>query len=153
MTACAMCGDCCRVIGLRWPKQAFRERRDDPAPLTSPNAQADHDFILRHWTEVSVERAERLLPGFTAAYQPGATFFYVCDAFDYESNLCTAHDERPPVCSDFPWYNTPPGTRGAINRAFRRCSYWADVPREQWPEGIAPLPSPPIQIQRKMTVK
>ena len=42
-----------------------------------------------------------------------------------------AHDERPPLCSDYPWYGREPGT-GEKGLPLR-CSFWADYPAERRP--------------------
>jgi hypothetical protein len=64
----------------------------------------------------------------------------LCDAFDPQTRTCLAYDERPPVCSDYPWYRKSPGNDQI---ASLRCSFWADVPKEEWPKGVR------IQLRRK----
>lgn len=164
MTACAMCGDCCRAIAMkrsmtrivawaRWYRQWDRYlasggevRPTQEEHGHNPRTRLDVYFMEKHWHRVGREEAARLLPGM--GYK--GAYYFTCDAFDPEANLCTAHEERPPICRDFPWYESRPDLEVTrLNPAFRRCSYWADVPRERWPEGIDPLPSPLIQIRRK----
>lgn len=126
---CAKCGDCCAVIMLKVTK-ADIEKCSGP----------DRDFIMQHWTEISRKEANRLAPGLVKLCRGNPHVFYSCDKWDSESRLCTAHDERPPVCQGFPWYDREPN--GFALLPYRRCSFWHEVPREQWPDGVQPLESP-----------
>jgi Fe-S-cluster containining protein len=104
------CGDCCDPVFLAadateradWWKQEITAGRP-------PSEGSDADFISKHWHEEW--RDER-----------GAR--YRCDFFDPNHRECTAHDQRPGVCSGFPWYGEEP-TRG---RVAGRCSYQWDLP-------------------------
>lgn len=67
-----------------------------------------------------------------------------CDQFDRTSRLCLAHDHRPSICRDFPWYGREPrGTRTewngehVIGLISRRCSFWADVPASERPADVS----------------
>jgi Fe-S-cluster containining protein len=139
---------CCRLIALRWGPEELAERgerarvlAEDP-DLTEEQRANERDnlatlaFIAAHWHEVSEAEALALLPEMVDDWC-GA--YYTCDQFDGERSLCMAHDTRPPICSGFPWYGAEPGTKGMINRALRRCGYWADVPRERWPVTVVPM--------------
>lgn len=151
MTAgCARCGDCCESIYLftsldlkLWTTEALKatpdpatddgwaywrehgwsddhrataERWYNPDGLLRANA----DFITARWTAVGDER-------------------WTCDAFDPDSRTCTAHDTRPPVCRDYPWYGKEPTPEAAAEIHNLRCSYLADLPRDQRPDGARPL--------------
>jgi len=78
----------------------------------------DADFIAAHWT-------------------PDGDGGCKCDAFDPATAMCTAHDSRPPVCRDYPWYGREPGTGGM--KLHPQCSYLADLPPDKRPEGSRPL--------------
>jgi Fe-S-cluster containining protein len=65
----------------------------------------------------------------------------LCDAFDPKTRTCLAYDDRPPICSNYPWYGQNPD---AHSIASLRCSFCADVPKEDWPKGVR------IQIRRKV---
>jgi len=46
------------------------------------------------------------------------------------ARLCTAHDERPPVCRNFPWYDydiDDPGDPLPWRHRSSRCTFLADV--------------------------
>ena len=125
---CARCGDCCETI---WLSREARESIEQtiagfPGPITPPETP-NAAFLLEHWTEV--ERDEQ------------GSSRYVCDAFDPQTRLCTAHETRPPVCQGYPWYGLP--WYGHAPRALEglssRCSFWADVPAEERPARVRPL--------------
>lgn len=112
MTECAKCGDCCEAISIGCAIERVLDDEDTPERV-----RVDLAFMREHW---------HLLPGY-AADNP----HYSCDQFDHESRLCTAHETRPPVCRDFPWYERPEGDKGreVIARSLSpRCSFNADVP-------------------------
>jgi Fe-S-cluster containining protein len=85
----------------------------------------DLAFMLEHWTQVGL----KLVDG-TSRYA------YRCDRFDEISRTCTAHSDRPPVCSDYPWYSHGP-IAGHLSNP--RCSYLLDLPPDQRPENAYPL--------------
>lgn len=83
--------------------------------------------------------------------KPGGVF-YECDAFDPVARVCTAHDTRPQICSGFPWYTEPPYSQAPDWKpqadtlySWRRCSFWADVPRETWPDDVQPATYIPLE--------
>ena len=43
------------------------------------------------------------------------------------------------MCRDYPWYGDDPVTSGRGRDLYRECSYLADVPPSQRPEGARPL--------------
>lgn len=161
MSGCAACGACCDPVIL--PKSPedlqaifgayLQEGLPDPATDEGwakwrewwPEEHKDeqryiyvrqfHDarYILAKW--------EPLGPSSTNE----GSFEYRCPMFDPESRLCTAEDDKPPICSGYPWYGKDPAER-IKDQSFvplgPQCSYWGDVPCELWPEGTAPLPVP-----------
>jgi hypothetical protein len=53
------------------------------------------------------------------------TFYYRCIHYDPETRLCMDHENRPPLCRNFPW---PEGSRP--NRSLRlppMCAFNADI--------------------------
>lgn len=130
-----MCGACCDPVHLDWLQRDkvdqwrdwFAEHPDDPPPPGS-----DQAFILAHWDEY-----ER--------YDGGAR--YRCDRFDPDTRQCTAHDDRPDVCRNFPFYGRPgDGAQLEVNPDGASCSYWADVPPDLRLDGVRPLI--PIEVLR-----
>jgi Fe-S-cluster containining protein len=127
-----MCGACCDPIRLEVTKKTVRENNWNSGP-----------FVLKHWRRISRAKAAALNP--LLLKNPGG-YFYACDAYDKERRLCTAHDTRPAICSGFPWYNEPPYSQDAgwtpeaeTLRPWTECSFWLDVPQDQWAEGVRPI--------------
>jgi len=114
MTECNRCGECCENMPLNLTKRQLRavlaEASGDAGDAAQRDLEENARFILGHW--------HRSGGG-------GTRTRYSCDAFDPASRLCTAHDERPPICRGFPWYDRPPGTRKV--RLPASCSFNADV--------------------------
>ena len=90
-------------------------RRYDPAG----RMRADADFVAAYFTE-------------------NCDGYWTCDAYDPEHGTCTAHDSRPPLCRDYPWYGKEPSAE-QLGPIYPQCSYLADVPPDQRPEGARPL--------------
>ena len=115
---CARCGACCQDI----PCAVTPERDYDLTP--DDRFSKDLRFIREHWTRTG-ETAE-------------GTPTWSCDRFDATHGLCTAQDDKPPVCSLFPWY--PERSRPEIaDRLPLQCSYLGDLPPDQRPDGARPL--------------
>lgn len=133
---CSKCGDCCEVVTFdigAWKRKNPQWRRlllcvdprvdwepwkaqgyADSAKADTIRNWLDANFILKNWFPIGDGEA-------------------ICAAWDPETRLCTAHDDRPPVCRSYPWYSTGPRP-DAIESA--RCSFWADVPVEQRPAWV-----------------
>lgn len=120
---CARCGACCEDIWI--PYETPDDLREKLASLGEDDvrSRADLTFMLDHWT-----------PG--RGPDRAVHWRWTCDQYDPEHRLCRAHDGRPPVCRDFPWYGQRPGDGGRIHTD---CSYWLDVPAERRPHGSRPL--------------
>lgn len=123
MTTCAKCGDCCEAIYIGTTKTAVTQAQ---------RGSEDEVFIRKHWRRIS-RREAALRRGVTATHGP----YYVCLKFDRTTRLCTAHDERPPACRNYPWYGNEP--RIPAIAAYKRCSFWHDIPRSDWPDDVIPL--------------
>jgi Fe-S-cluster containining protein len=84
-----------------------------PEDMNGPSA----GFAQEHWQVT----AERPAPeGSPAPVQ----YLVTCDQFDPETRMCTAHDDRPPICSGYPWYGAEPNPNRALDP---QCSFIADV--------------------------
>lgn len=68
---------------------------------------------------------------------PGRTKGWTCDRFDPVARLCLAHDERPPICSDYPYYGRAIGSLVEFDSP--RCSFWADAPKDKRPAEWVPV--------------
>jgi Fe-S-cluster containining protein len=105
------CGACCEDIVIPYTKTAMREALA-AGVVTDDKSRRDREFILEHWHRVG--------GGGTATH-------WACDRFDTATRLCTAHDDRPPVCSGFPWYSSQPGGE-RIDHLPRACTYVTRTP-------------------------
>jgi Fe-S-cluster containining protein len=126
MTDCNRCGACCEVIFFPKTKKETRARV----------AGEDALFIEEHWHRIARAEAERR--NMAVADVSGRCFYYECDHWDPETRLCRAGEEKPPICRGFPWYGRPDGpveTTYALE-PFPTCSFWADVPRDRWPQYV-----------------
>lgn len=117
------CGDCCD------PVIYGRSIAEVTSMLARPDVvgknRRDFAFISAHWTETAVE----VMPDGQAWYEMR------CDRFDTASRTCTAHAERPPICSNYPWYSRTE----APTPSYSRCGYWLDTPAADRPAGVRPL--------------
>lgn len=151
MTECARCGDCCDPVVFvdetyeqvsKWTAEALRGVPD-------PGMDEGWAHWVRHgWTDEYRDVAVRRYDP-ASRYQADANFItahwhslgdneYRCDQFDPAARLCAAHDDRPPVCRSFPWYGEDP-VAFRTESLVPQCSYLADVPRSERPEGSRPL--------------
>lgn len=155
---CARCGDCCEEIYLsasldllkRWTSEALvgvpdpatddgwawwisRDRGTDAWRDNEVERQAaidryqvdgesrrNADFIVEHWS----------------LNEDGETFS--CDRFDRDHRTCRAQDEKPPVCSGYPWYDHGPRP-DKITKEGSRCSYLLDLSSGDRPKNSYPL--------------
>jgi len=142
-TLCSGCGQCCSLLALQGNHAAYRfVLAKFPAEAVTPEQRANASFILEHMHEIDINIAYQI-NGRRVVQDPYA-HFYLCDAYDVNENLCRMYAERPPMCKGFPWYGLDPtDPRVASGLApYHRCSFWADVPREQWPDWAEPTASP-----------
>lgn len=124
---CARCGRCCEPVVLdfdKWTEITQRARCAEELELGG-----NYAFIAQHWRPVSAWRNSK-----------GATQIDLrCDMFDSGAWLCTAHDGRPPICRDYPWYGGDTEIGNRPQSLYRECSYLLDVPPADRPEGARPL--------------
>ena len=101
MTRCAPdCGACCDPVLLSFPLES----------MDGPSAP----FARKHWTVI--EDHPCLPEGIAVAVR--------CDGFNPTTRACTAYENRPPICSGFPWYGKAPDPQRALNLT---CAFIADV--------------------------
>lgn len=125
---CTCCGDCCDPVWF--PLGPADVRQGAVTALAEPHA-ANLTFATRHWLATGETDAE-------------GRHAYTCDAFDARTRLCTAHDERPPICRGYPWYGRPPSATEPTLPA--RCAYRDDLPTQD----IADLPWPSAGPRRSV---
>lgn len=131
MTECSGCGACCDPVVLPYTLNEIRQQL--PGACAEP---LDREFALEHLTPISRREGLRRAPYFTAGGvtvlgapgQPGSeflaySFFYECDRFDRETRQCTAYDDRPPMCSEYPHYGQPDPAKAIP----LMCAFRADI--------------------------
>ena len=144
---CARCGACCDPVPftreqyeavVKWTTAAL-ENVPDPADNQGWThwerlGWDDREVAIRRFTPGSRMREDA---NFLAAHwKPVSDTTCACDMYDPESRLCTAQDSKPPVCRDYPWYGREP--HDGVDFPLQ-CSYLAELPRSQRPEGSRPL--------------
>jgi Fe-S-cluster containining protein len=103
---CSACGDCCDPVWYPLGPADIRQS-------ASTTGAEDLIFAAAHW------RA-------TGDRDDDGRHAYWCDRFDPVSRLCTAHDERPPICRGYPWYGEDPARRLVVLPV--RCAFRAEQP-------------------------
>ena len=117
---CKQCGQCCEVIGVKWDLlDMFRAEG------------LDADFIKKHWTPVNYVIASIIKPRWWGRDHSERNYF-ICDCFDYETRDCSAQDDKPPVCRDYPLYTKHENTKGYYNTG---CGYYREEKIEEWEIG------------------
>lgn len=127
MTECARCGDCCDPVILPFhPTERATARLADPDADLSDKNREDYNFMIAHWRPIRAV-TETDAEGDLIAY-----YEVRCDMFDKEKRLCGAHESRPPICRNFPWYGRAEddveGRAPVAESLSPRCSFNADVP-------------------------
>jgi Fe-S-cluster containining protein len=79
--SCSACGDCCDPVWYPFGPADIRQS-------AATGGSADLRFAASHWTPTG-DRYDGL-------------HGYSCDRFDRVTRLCTAHEERPPICRRYP---------------------------------------------------
>lgn len=95
------CGLCCDPVTLRFTV----------ADMDGPSAA----FAREHWRDVSDEYE----------FAPGTDIKSAvrCDMFNPVTRACTAYEQRPPICSGYPWYGQQPDRARLLHPS---CAYQAD---------------------------
>lgn len=137
---CAMCGNCCNPVTvdtstadvfntwwLYWQRGGTKGTRTKRKGISSVR------FAAEHWTEIT---------------RDDETVTLRCDQYDPGTKMCMAHDDRPPVCTDYPWYGVDQRGDEAVRKLAmadraqhigRNCSFQLDIPPEDRPAGSRPL--------------
>lgn len=123
MTECARCGDCCDPVLLS--AGAAEYVFSDAAGVPEPGGQREWARRHLHFRRF---RGEHQLTG-SVRLDAGVEFD--CGYFDKATRQCTAYDDRPAMCRDYPFYGRQPQADSTMGG---RCSFLADVP------GIRMLP-------------
>jgi Fe-S-cluster containining protein len=93
---CNRCGKCCEAI---WMSVSIDEVKNSKS--------LDVPFILKNWTPITEEEAEKINPYVVNIYKNKSKAwrnYYKCLMYDKENKLCKDHKNRPDVCGGFPFY-------------------------------------------------
>ncbi len=108
MTDCVKCGACCENILLWFDPENIPDKFKNSE---NPKTIKDVEFISQHWHLIQ-----------------GTQYVANCDMYDSESKLCTAHDDRPPVCEGYPWYGERPSLDHRNSKYLPpQCSFTTDI--------------------------
>lgn len=125
---CARCGDCC-----------------DPVMIERGSATGILDWF-RYWDDSGQEEDTNLDPTVRFMYEnmhetggDERHIAFTCDRFDTVTRLCTAHDDAPPMCKDFPWYGHGEAHPDSVQKLPPRCSYALDAAPGARREDARPL--------------
>ena len=85
MAECARCGQCCGLIGwnLEHGQRSWQE-----IETLALRGHPDAMFMVAHW------------------HYCWGTGYYWCDSLDFDTHLCTVYEQRPKVCSGYPYYGS-----------------------------------------------
>lgn len=131
----ASCGDCCDPVGLdgrvitlieEW--RAWLEAGGTPETAIEGGADPSIFFAIDHWTRYEG-------PALTEEEHHD----FRCDRYDPTTHLCTAYEDRPPVCRNFPWYTEEESAGARAARLPARCSFNLDIPPALRKPGARPL--------------
>lgn len=114
---CNGCGGCCDPVPLAFTPDLVRRiplRRWLEAGFT----ERDRDWILNDLTRLprreGRERAGYMTQGgitygsVHGEFVAAVTHFYSCRWYDPDARRCTNYENRPSMCSGYPWYGNPP---------------------------------------------
>jgi Fe-S-cluster containining protein len=124
-----MCGNCCRVIRINLSPEYIANRiwtGDFPKSIDN---YTDMEFAYLFWKPITMEKALEINPYLKTwpFYDSDKVFYYTCTKFDESKNLCTVHETRPRVCSEFPWYGEVPGKENSRYLYSDKCGYIEEV--------------------------
>lgn len=125
-TACNFCGGCCDPVVM-----PFTQAEAIRMPPTELDA-AHRKWVLNDLTPMSYHEGIAKMPHMrgqsmaTASGELSMPFFFRCRWFDNETRLCTNYENRPEVCSSYPWGGRPPRSDAALPP---QCSFNADIGR------------------------
>jgi Fe-S-cluster containining protein len=131
VTPCTGCGSCCDPVEFdmrAWKRRPLTRKRlasGDPADDTTWQAWLDAGWTPEHDRRVYIDDwydAQFI----NLHWHPLGDGDALCDMFDAERRICTAYEQRPRICRDYPWY------RGVQSSPlYSACSYWADLAAAQ----------------------
>lgn len=140
--SCHMCGKCCEAIHL------LQSPQEVASIAESEKMSGDARFITDNWTPITKEEAFTINPylkqnedglaekGIDNVY--GKFYYYTCTQLDKETRKCRVHENRPQVCSGYPWYGRRPNN--SILWYADECGYKVDLETSDDVPGMRKVP-------------
>ena len=98
-------------------------------------ADPSYEFVHSFWHELSLSEAKNRRPWLNVEdLESSGVKFYRCDMFNEASRECMAYNQRPRVCSGFPWYGKEPSIFRLVG--LPRCSFWEEIPEDVRPQEL-----------------
>lgn len=144
--AAGQCSDCCKMIVLKGSKESYRFIVEHVAPGQIPEYEVQNaQHVVDHFIQIPIELAVQMNERRVAQNLYGN--YFLCSWLDQATNLCRHHEDRPPLCRGFPFYDRDPMSPELFGglAAYPQCSFWWDIPRDRWPAWVTEatvLPSP-----------
>lgn len=92
---CNKCGACCEGLSIGIESGDIFKRDEDPSI----------EFIRAHWKPISLEEGKKR-NWFANDISPDTPMTYLeCDQYDREAKVCKCYEDRPYICSGYPFYN------------------------------------------------
>jgi Fe-S-cluster containining protein len=151
---CNGCGACCNPVTLLPERiaylMAFYHRGNpeetpeafpeldlaDPAVMEQAKVHYHNArYVVEHWTDRTID--------------PDGVVSLKCPFYDKYTGACKNYDDRPPICSGFPWYGEPVGVVTTTRQLPPACGYWLDVPFTERPPGWRPATTQQVQRARE----
>jgi Fe-S-cluster containining protein len=105
---CKMCGMCCKALSLKFDKEYIINHYTKDLRREKGKG-GDLEFCYKNLVQISQKEAFRINPHLEKWMDKDTDrFFFRCRKFNETTNLCSDHDNRPRMCSHFPWYDHPP---------------------------------------------
>lgn len=142
MTECSRCGNCCERIYTGWNLEYLGKRAAawEKGPDPTKSLVEFEEWLRKDegWGTESLETMLRVRKEAVENYAFVKTHWvsrnstppedghenWNCTMFDTETRMCNAHEDRPPVCSGYPWYGHKPKRDADLSP---QCSFNADI--------------------------
>ena len=114
---CKKCGQCCRMVHL--PADQCVAIQD------GTNISKDAEFVRKNMDYLG---SSEFTTGFRRKTSEGMEYFgvYSCRLLT-EDNLCSVHDNKPLMCSDYPWYGCSKSSNRSGPYPYHGCGYEKDA--------------------------
>lgn len=151
---CNGCGECCNPVTLLPERVAYLTRFYDRGnPDTEPEKFPELDlsdpvvldkarehyhngrYVVEHWTDRTLD--------------PDGIVSVRCPFYDKYTGACKNYDDRPPLCSGFPWYGKAPGEVTTVRQLPPPCGYWEQISITSRPRGWRRFSQREIQRARE----